>query len=108
MSFDITRCGADWCGVKLGPDKSCGPVALRLAPVPQTAGELSGSLSIDPAAQTYMVRATLLPASVGSAQTLRLIGNPNAPPQPFTRIIQFHDVLSRVSDAMCQAEAKVT
>jgi len=108
--LDITRCAAEWCGIMLKADKSCGALALRLAAAPAGDGQqgLSGTLNLDPAAQTYQITARTSGPAGGPPIGLTLIGNPNTPPQPMTRMILFHDNLVRGAEAVCQADGKVS
>lgn len=106
--LDVTRCGAEWCGIKLNPDQSCGALALRLAPVSSTDGlrGLVGSLILEPTVRSYKISASASPAGAMRPNEIRLLGNPNAPPQPMTRTILFQDTLVRGPEATCTAESK--
>ena len=106
--LDVTRCGAEWCGIKLNADRSCGALVLRLAqPTPPSRQPwLVGTLSLDPATLKYKVSATV--SSESGSSEMMLIGNPDGPPQLGSRTIQFHDKLVRGPDAVCRPEGKVS
>ena len=108
-ALDITRCGDDWCGVKLKPDGACGALALRLAarPDPASPNRLAGTLNLDPAAQVYRVGATAMPLEAGRPTELRLSGAPETSGLP-TRVIPFYDVLVRGAEATCRHDGKVS
>lgn len=107
---DVTRCGGDWCGVKVNADASCGPVVMRLAPDAKSAGrrDFVGTLHLDPAAQTYQVRATVMPADTARPIEINLLGNPNVPPLPMTRMILFQDRLVRGTEPKCSSDGKLS
>jgi hypothetical protein len=109
--LDISRCGPEWCGIKLNADRSCGAVALRLAPVAAAeplAGRFTGTLILDPAARTYKVRAAPGPDGASRPQEIHLSGNPDFVPTIFTRSIPFQDLLVRASEPTCRTERKVS
>lgn len=108
--LDITRCGGDWCGVKLNTDQTCGPLAMRLtngASATERQG-LVGTLALEPAVSTYKVRAHPKPADAVRPTEIHLLGNPDELPQPITRLIQFSDTLARGPEPMCKAEGKLS
>ena len=106
--LDVTRCGAEWCGIKLKPDQSCGALALRLTSTPSTDGlrGLVGSLILEPTVRTYKISASTSPAGAMRPNEIHLLGNPNDPPQLLTRTILFQDTLVRGPEANCTAESK--
>lgn len=108
--IDITRCGTEWCGIRLKADLACGALALRLSPVSTGGdqGRLNGTLTLDPAAQTYKVGATPEGPAGERPAKLFLAGNPDAPPHPLSRMILFQDSLVRGPEASCLAEGKVS
>ena len=108
--LDVTRCGAEWCGIKLNADQSCGALALHLA-LGLAAGEqrgLIGTLNLEPIVQTYKVSATVAPFGATRPTELRLLGNPNMPPQPMSRMIPFQDSLVRGPEATCRTDGKLS
>ena len=107
--LDITRCGDDWCGVKLKTDQSCGALALRLAARPDATDphRLGGTLNLDPAVQLYQVTATVTPRDAARPSELRLSGTPDTSGLP-TRVIPFSDRLVRGPDATCRRDSKVS
>ena len=108
--LDVTRCGAEWCGIKLNSDQSCGALALRLAPassMDEPRGFI-GTLNLEANVQTYKVSATGTPIDATRPTEIHLLGNPNMPPQPMTRMIQFQDMLVRGLEATCSAERKLS
>lgn len=110
LVLDVSRCGAEWCGVKLNLDQSCGALALRLAPASPTGkrGELVGTLNLGDGVQAYKVSVTTMPDGAARPTEIRVLGNPNTPPQPMTRMIMFQDRLVRGSDAVCRFDGKLS
>lgn len=108
-TLDVTRCGAEWCGVKLKDDKSCGAVVLRLERrvVEANRPPFEGTLTLDPAARTYQVYATPSLAGAAGAPEIFLLGYIGRP-NPLSRTIPFQDTLVRGGDAVCRAENKVS
>ncbi len=111
LVLDISRCGAGWCGVEVRDGRTCGPIALRVELVRQSAGarhELIGRLELAAGAEPYAVEVTLFEPSDGGPIKLIISGNSGDKFEPWRRNYPFRELLARSGDAVCPPVPKVS
>lgn len=110
VTFDIGRCGDEWCGIRVSPEGHCGDLALRLHVNPAEPAErvLEGHLDRRPGADRHAVTTSLHRDVAGGPVTLRIVGEPGDRLQFFRRVFPYSDRWLRAGEASCRAEAKTS
>jgi hypothetical protein len=112
LMFDISRCGAGWCGVEVKDGRTCGPIALRVELArrsPAAEYALMGRLELAAGTEPYAVELTLFEPSDGGPLKLIISGNSGDKFEPWSRRPRpFHELLARSGDAVCPPVPKVS
>jgi hypothetical protein len=102
--FDIDRCGAAWCGVRIKDDASCGDIAMRLTVENATNGValFEGSFDRRAGENRHAVRGTLF--RLDGTVTLRLDGEPGDRLQVMRRTFPYVEAFRRAGDPTCRSQ----
>ena len=112
LTLDITRCGADWCGIVV-ENESCGLAALRAsdpspsADVLQSVGhpELLGQLRLAARTEPYGVAVTLSRSDAGTP-VIFVAGHSGGTFAAYRRTYDYRDQMVRAGDAKCRFDPK--
>ena len=92
LALDISRCGAGWCGVRLGAGGGCDAMILRLGQ------DMRGSLQLTPKADVFDVHAAFYPDLNGQ---LMLEGSSRRSPFPAARTFGYQRAFARTGEPLC-------
>src|SRR4051812_10917331 len=114
LTLDISRCGADLCGVEV-LDKACGRTVLRVSEqetregvvFPQNRFELFGKLQLTANTEPYGAIATLRRQDTG-AMMLVIAGHTGGKYAAFRRVYDYKALLARGGEALCRPDPKTS
>lgn len=104
--FDIARCGADWCAVRVTTGV-CGDVAMRLVASVRPGGHVaaSGHFDREPGTARHAVAGWLSPdPAAGGRVLLSLHGEPGDSLRYLRRVFPYAETFSRQGEGTCRTE----
>lgn len=109
LTFDLSLCGDSWCGVEVTTAGSCGRTLLRTrSRSPEESGVIIGRLELAAQAQPYTVALDLFRRRPDAPQTLMIRGNSGGEFNFLRRMYPYMVAFSRVGDATCRLDPKVS
>lgn len=105
-TFDLTPCGAAWCGIRVDPSGRCGDSAMRLEVRAFRAGLLSleGRFDRQPGGNRHAVVGTLRREPGEGTIALRLYGEPGDSLRYIRRMFPYAETFLSRGEARCRLE----